>query len=323
MVRFIRPICGVPVNSFVFVEQTMIDHHFGRDDWTERKLAALENYLKQYRLIFTKHPGAQYFKTVYVDAFAGTGSRVEASATEVNTNQSGLFDDASPMSVPDEYRRGSARIALELDSPFDEYIFVDKNPAHVDELKRMIDTDFPKLANRCRVWKGDGCEILRELCTYRNWKEHRAVVFLDPYGMNVEWSLLEWIANTKAIDLWLLFPLGMGANRLLKRDGLPNAGFANKLTRVFGTADWSQFYRKPATNDLFAELPSAQNKQISIEDIGNFYLRRLSSIFSGVAPRTKVLTNSRGNPMYLLFFASGNPKGAKTAIKIADYLMDA
>lgn len=301
----------------------MTDHYFGGDAWTERKLAALENYLKQYRLIFTKNLGAQHFKTIYVDAFAGTGSRVEAAVTEVNANQSGLFDNESPMSFPDEYRRGSARIALELDSPFDEYIFVDKNPAHVGELRRMIDTDFPKLADRCRVWKEDGCEILRELCTHRDWKKQRAVVFLDPYGMNVEWQVLEWIANTKAIDLWLLFPLGMGANILLTRDGLPNPGFANKLTRVFGTTDWNQFYRKPATGDLFAESPAAQTKQVSFEDIGNFYLERLSSIFSGVAPRTKVLTNSRGNPMYLLFFASGNPKGAKTAIKIADYLMDA
>lgn len=301
----------------------MTDHHFGSDAWTERKLAALENYLKAYRLIFTKHPGAQYFKTIYIDAFAGTGSRVEASAIDVSAGQSGLFDEASPLSLPDDYRRGSARIALELESPFDEYIFVDRNPAHVDELQRMIDTDFPTLVNRCKVWKEDGCEVLRELCTYRDWKKQRAVVFLDPYGMNVEWPVLEWIANTKAIDLWLLFPLGMGANRLLTRDGLPSAGFANKLTRVFGTTDWSQFYRKPATGDLFAESPAAQIKQVTFDDIGNFYLERLSSIFSGVAPRTKVLTNSRGNPMYLLFFASGNPKGSKTAIKIANYLMDA
>lgn len=301
----------------------MTDHHFGSDAWTERKLAALEIYLRQYRLIFTRHPGARYFKTIYVDAFAGTGSRVETSATEVNTNQGGLFDNEPAMPLPDEYRRGSARIALDLESPFDEYIFVDKNPVHVGELNRMIDTDFPRLVDRCKVWHGDGCEILRELCTYRDWKKQRAVVFLDPYGMNVEWAVLEWIANTKAIDLWLLFPLGMGANRLLKRDGLPNAGFASKLTRVFGTTDWNQFYRQPATDDLFVESPAAETKHATLEDIGNFYLERLSSIFSGVAPRTKVLANSRGNPMYLLFFASGNPKGAKTAIKIADYLMDA
>ncbi|MCF8178701.1 MAG: three-Cys-motif partner protein TcmP [Sulfuritalea sp.] len=301
----------------------MIDHHFGSDGWTESKLAALENYLKAYRLIFTKNPGAQHLRTIYVDAFAGTGSRVEGLQSTENTNQSALFDDEPAMSLPDEYRRGSARIALELESPFDEYIFVDKNPDHVSELKRMIDTDFPNLASRCRVWREDGCEILRELCTHRVWKNQRAVVFLDPYGMNVEWQVLEWVANTRAIDLWLLFPLGMGANRLLKRDGLPNSGFANKLTRVFGTTDWSKFYQKPATGDLFADSPAAQFKQTSFEDIGNFYLTRLSTIFSGVAPRTKVLTNSRGNPMYLLVFASGNPKGAKTAIKIADYLMDA
>ncbi len=41
------------------------------------------------------------------------------------------------------------------------------------------------------------------------------MVFLDPYGMQVEWSTIEALAATKAIDLWYLFPLGVGVARLL------------------------------------------------------------------------------------------------------------
>ena len=33
-------------------------------------------------------------------------------------------------------------------------------------------------------------------------------LFLDPYGMQVEWATIESIAHTQAIDLWLLFSAG-------------------------------------------------------------------------------------------------------------------
>jgi three-Cys-motif partner protein len=53
----------------------------------------------------------------------------------------------------------------------------------------------------------------------RDWQKERAVVFLDPYGMQVEWSTIEALAPTKGIDLWNLLPLGMGVARLLTYNG--------------------------------------------------------------------------------------------------------
>lgn len=301
----------------------MTDHCFGNDSWTEHKLNALAGYLAAWRTIFTSNPKAQYFKTLYVDAFAGTGSRKNPKPTALDS-QFSLFENSDiNVDLPDDYRRGSARIALELSSPFDQYIFVEKNSAHAAELKGMISNDFPALANRCLVWEADGCEVMRELCTtHKDWNKWRAVAFLDPYGMNVEADLLWRIGNTKAIDLWLLFPLGMGANRLLTSKGIPHKAFADKLTRVFGSTDWEkEFYRKPATGDLFPETPAEVEKHTDFDAIGEHYRIRLQEWFSQVAPRSKVLKNSMGNPMYWLFFAAANPIGAPTAVKIADYLM--
>jgi three-Cys-motif partner protein len=300
----------------------MVQHQFGSDAWTEGKLDALEKYLKAYRQIFDRNEKARYFKTLYVDAFAGSGSRYEGRK-EASDAQLDIFQDEEQPDMGDDYRRGSVRRALDLDSKFDEYIFVDNNPDHVAELKAMIDQDYPTLQSRCKVWKADGCQVMHELCTYlKDWSKWRAVAFLDPYGMNVEWELLRKIAQTEAIDLWLLWPLGMGVNRLMTRDGKPNQKFANKLTRVFGNQDWEKtFYRRPATLDMFSEAPANEIKDADWDLIGNFFLERLRTIFSGVAPRTKVLYNSRGNPMYLLCFAAGNPKGSKPAIDIADHLM--
>lgn len=301
----------------------MTEHRFGHDAWTERKLDALGRYLVAWRTIFTANAKAQHFKTLYVDAFAGTGSRKNPKPDNADDQHKLFADDDLEVALPDEYRRGSARIALELASPFDRYIFVEKNPAHATELKRMIADDFPALAARCRVWEGDGCDIMRELCTtHYDWDKWRAVAFLDPYGMNVEADLLWRIGQTKAVDLWLLFPLGMGVNRLLTKRGIPRKAFANKLTRVFGDTDWEKdFYRPPATRDLFDDAPAGAEKHADFDAIGEHYRKRLEGRFAGVAPRAKVLTNSRGNPLYWLFFASANPGGAPTAVKIADYLM--
>jgi hypothetical protein len=40
-------------------------------------------------------------------------------------------------------------------------------------------------------------------------------VFLDPFGMQVDWNVIEQLALTKAVDLWLLFPLGTGVMRIM------------------------------------------------------------------------------------------------------------
>lgn len=49
-------------------------HRFG-GAWTDEKLGTLKNYLERYRDIYTANSSARHFETVYVDAFAGTGSR--------------------------------------------------------------------------------------------------------------------------------------------------------------------------------------------------------------------------------------------------------
>lgn len=300
----------------------MTEHRFGSDAWTEKKLDALRQYLQQWRLIFDKNKKAQYYKTIYIDAFAGTGSRHEGAKNGSLSDQGGLFGEEQLPDL-DDYRRGSARIALELPSKFDEYYFIDKNPEHTRELEQMILRDFPELASRCKIETGDGCEIVRQLCVHsKDWRRCRAVLFLDPYGMNVEWDLLERIAATKAIDLWLLWPLGVGVNRLMTKDRKPNKAWSDKLTKVLGSSDWeTACYAKPATMDLFPEVPASETKETDFKALEELFKTSLKRVFSGVAARGMALRNSCGNPMYLLIFASANPVGAPTAVRIADYLL--
>jgi hypothetical protein len=71
---------------------------------------------------------------------------------------------------------------------------------------------------------------------------------------------------------------------------------------------------------LFGNI-STTEKVATIQDIGNYFIRRLKTVFAGVAENPLPLYNSKNNPLFLLCFAAGNPKGAPTAIKIAQDIL--
>ena len=60
-----------------------------------------------------------------------------------------------------------------------------------------------------------------------------------------------------------------------------------------------------------------QQKDVDWNQIGTFFVQRLKSIFCKVASNPLPLRNSTSTPICLLCFAAGNPKGAPTAVKIA------
>lgn len=113
---------------------------------------------------------------------------------------------------------GSARLALQTEPRFDKSIFIERNSERCAHLEQLKD-EFPLLAQDIDIHRRDANEEIQALCSKGSWRSHRAVLFLDPYGMQVEWKTIEAIAATKAIDLWLLFPLGIGVNRLLTKSG--------------------------------------------------------------------------------------------------------
>jgi three-Cys-motif partner protein len=282
----------------------MTEHVFG-GDWTTDKLERVRKYLCAYTTIFKSNPRARYFTTTYVDAFAGTGQRVSTSAR--STADLGSQDkDARAL------RKGSARIALEVDPPFDQYIFVERYAKRVQELEKLRG-NFPEKA--IQIERADANEFLTRWCR-RDWHRDRAVVFLDPYGMQVDWTTIAAIAGTKAIDLWLLFPLGVAVNRLLTKNKPPPKKWADALTRVFGTEEWKSFYSKKKERTLFGEEES-ERREADFDRIGRFFLSRLKTVFAQVVPNPLILTNSKGMPIYLLCFTAGNPRGARTAVEIA------
>ncbi len=216
----------------------------------------------------------------------------------------------------ESYADGSARIVLQVEPGFSKYIFIEKTKDRFDKLE-SLKKDFPDEANKIILIHADANSYITDLCTNYIWKKHRAVLFLDPFGMQVRWDTMKAIAKTKAIDLWYLFPLGVGVNRLLKKEIKEiSEAWGKKLDDIFGTPDWRDvIYRTEKVKTLFGEEKTVI-KDADFAKIIDFFVGRLKTIFAGVAENPKLLRNSKNNPIYLLCFASGNSRGAKAAIKL-------
>jgi three-Cys-motif partner protein len=288
----------------------MVDHSFG-GPWTERKLKCLRDYLNAYRTIFTSNPKARYFCTWYVDAFAGTGSRTTASDLPLL--------DAETDAEAKEYQDGSAKIALGLTKPFDNYLFIEKSRKRAGELHAVIKSDFAPLSDRSKFRIGDANTQLSEWCAERDWTKERAVVFLDPYGMQVNWRTVETLAATKGVDLWYLFP---GIARLLRHDGKIDEKWGKRLDALLGTPAWrTRFFQTQVRHDLFGDVENVE-RTATEEAIESFIHERLATCFGKKVGRGLILRNSKRSPLYFLCFAASNERGAKAALNIANSILD-
>ncbi len=264
-------------------------------DWTIEKLDILSDYLTFYLAALKD----QKFGKVYIDAFAGCG-KIETS---------GSLEEVS----------GSARIALQAKSKFDKYIFIEKKADYAQELKHIVDSEFPELASRVTVYNTDCNDKLIEICADTEfWLKNRAVLFLDPCATEVKWAALEAIAKTEAIDLWYLFPFS-ATQRMLPKKGIVDSWRA-KLNDVFGNSDWEdRIYRADLQTSMFDDK-ERMIKDINTKELAVYIVERLKSIFPYVADNPRLLYNTKRSPLFMFCFAVANPsiKAQRLAKKVAE-----
>jgi len=288
-------------------------HKFG-GSWTQEKLDRVGAYLEAYTTIFHANERAQYFTTYYVDAFAGTGHRQDSNAS------TGLQEIEDNDSQANEFLEGSVSIALNAKPGFDRFLFIERSPKRFRELDQLV-RNHPK-ANRISVLQGDANERLLEWRRSIDWKKTRAVVFLDPYGMQVNWETIAELGATQGIDLWLLFPIGMAVMRLLTRKRLPPPEWEAALTRIFGDDEWkNRFYVQNPQISMFEDETENFVRDANWQKVADYLVERLKTVFPAVHRKPYPLFNSQKIPLYLLCFAASNEKGAPTALKIANHLL--
>jgi three-Cys-motif partner protein len=274
-------------------------------DWTRQKLDILDDYLTAYCNIFRANERARFFKTIYVDAFAGTGAIKRRGESTEDDGAAKLFEGS---------------VARAIKQSFHRYLFIEKSVGRVAELE-ILKKSAPA-PDKILIRHGDANVELLAFARSTNWKTHRAVVFLDPYGMQVDWETICVLGKTNAVDLWFLFPLGQAVMRLLMKGSEPPPEWRLRLDKVFGTTSWKEkFYITSVQPELFGGEIVMTQRHADWRSVKNFLMERLKTVFHAVHPKPAILRNSKNVPIYLFCFAASNPVGAKTALKIADHLL--
>lgn len=258
--------------------------------WTEDKLQLLYKYLQAYSTIMNRQK--KWLKAYhYIDAFAGSGKPKAKSDLE-------------------RYIDGSPRLALQCIPKFDYYWFVELESwrtEKLDELKR----EFP--ISRINILQGDCNELLVNTIvpkiSYKN--KERGLVFLDPFGLQVELKTVEALASEKTFDVFVNFPL-MAITRQLKHDERPSGQIKALIDKILGNTEWIDYlYKQSPQLNLFGE-PDLERNVIRAEWLARIYSEKISEFFAYVS-NPVIMRNTKNSPLYALFLMSHNKTGVNIA----------
>lgn len=280
------------------------EHSFG-GSWTLIKLEVLEKYLVAFNAALSK----QNFTRIYIDAFAGTG-------------RCDITIDGGKTCID-----GSARRALGTNPSFDKFYFIELRIKKLAALK-ALEAEFPDRS--IEVIRDDANSALKALCKKYQWRNERAVLFLDPYGMHVEWSTLEFISKTGGIDVWYLFPYSGLYRQAAKNADAIDSDKEESITRLLGTDEWRQAFYAPKRQANLFSGDSGDEREADHHQMLDFVSKRLKGLFPAVTV-PKILyqagnsKNPSGAPLFALYFAASNPspKAFGLAIKIAKDVLNA
>ena len=269
-------------------------HEFG-GDWTSLKLKAIESYLAAFSSALSNQ---SWCKRVYIDAFSGTGQ------CDITSENGTLQID------------GSAKIALDTNPNFHELHFIDKKKKHAKALKELC-ANYPN--QNCEIYCDDSNTIVPSILNKLG-RNHRGVLFIDPYGMNFDWDTLSKIAACEKLDVWYLFPLsGFFRNAALSEADIEDTK-DKAITRLLGDPNWSKVvYKVPAIQDMFNDMPK---ERVDWKELCEYATQRLKTIFPMVlAPR--IIYTKNNIPKFALYFAISNksPKAQTVAKKIANHIL--
>jgi len=249
-----------------------------------------------------------YWKTIYFDGFAGSGTREK----QVNAD---LMQQLKITKEEERTYKGAAERVLGLQElGFDFYYFIDKKDSSLNKLKTKLDEKFK---DKTIVYRsGDANHQITELAKALRTKDYAALVFLDPFGMQIDWNSIAKLKDTRS-DVWILVPTGVIVNRLLDRAG--KLELSDKLQSFFGLPIEeikAHFYVEKKVQTLFGEEEIITKVSQPIEKIARLYAERMKTIWKHVTDEPLVLKNRKGSPIFHFVFASNNQNAKKIAKQI-------
>jgi len=249
--------------------------------WSEVKLDIVQEYAKAYsRLLSARTKPSLYH--IYVDAFAGAG--VHLSKT------SGQVIEGSPLN------------ALSVDPPFREYHFIDLDGEKILHLRSLVGQ-----RENVYFYEGDCNKVLLDnilpRCRYKDYR--RALWLLDPYGIHLNWPVIERAGRERSVDIFLNFPvMDMNRNVLWRNRAKVSLRDAERMNAFWGDESWEQAAYSP---DLFG-----YSEKTHISGVVDAFRKRLLEVagFTNV-PEPIPMRNTNGAILYYLFFASQKPVAQK------------
>ena len=261
--------------------------------WSEIKLEIIRRYATEYSKILSK---SGRFSHCYVDAFAGLGKhKRKEDGTEVP---------------------GSPLVALSVKPPFREYWFIDMEEEKVEFLRDQVG-DRPDVRYR----KGDCNQILLEevFPTLRFEDYRRALLLLDPYGLQLHWRVIKESADLKTTEMFLNFPvMDMNRNVFWHNPELVDPRDVVRMTEFWGDESWRDVaYTTEWT--LFGD----EKKKTDNQTVADGFRKRVKDVagFKYVPPPIP-MRNDQGAIVYYLFFASHKAVAEKIITHIFDKFRD-
>jgi len=251
--------------------------------WSEIKLDIIKDYASAYSIILSSRKNPKLFH-IYIDAFAGAGIHVSKRTGDVVL--------------------GSPVNALSIVPPFREYHFIDLDALKIDALENMAGKE-----NNIFTYHGDCNQVLHERVFQRARYEdyRRALCILDPYGLHLNWEIIQEAGHMRSIDIFLNFPVAdMNRNILWKRPAGVSKQQIDRMNRFWGDESWRDIaYTDSPQLNLFGE---ASEEKVSNEDVAEAFRKRLIRVagFKHV-PKPIAMRNTQNAIVYYLFFASQKP----------------
>lgn len=263
--------------------------------WTEEKMKIVVDYAKAYLIIMNKQTWA---RTIYFDGFAGSG--------------------IIAMGEKEEIKKGTALRILDIvvPKPFDIYYFVELNEEHKKELERSVQENY--FGRNVHVVNADANNKLIKMAGFlKANKSYRALSFIDPYGMAINWRSIAALKDL-GVDLWILVPTGIGVGRMLKNNGEISESWYAKLEKFLGLSKEevkNHFYKTQEINTLFGTETVTAKEKNSIHKAGELYRDRLKTIFKYVS-ESFVMRNTTNSIMYHFMMATNNSNALKIANEV-------
>lgn len=244
--------------------------------WSEIKLEILKEYAAAYSTILTARKNPSLYH-IYIDAFAGAGVHMTKATQDF---------------VP-----GSPWNALNIRPPFREYHMIDIEPEKVENLKKLFGH-----RDDLFIYQGDCNQILLTNVFPRvKYKDYRrGLCILDPYGLHLDWRVIQQAGQMKTLDIFLNFPVAdMNRNVLWHKPEKVGASQVARMSAFWGDASW-QDVAYQTTGNLFG-YPEKEPTSAIVEAFRE-RLKRVAGF--ALVPDPLPMKNSTGAIVYYLFFAS-------------------